>query len=399
MYVILLKRKCLPEVFISKPPKVTGKVKLSSGQTLEANKDKAEEVVAEASSENENVHDGKGSKYLHTHSAFRKVTSWLGQKPAKKASLKSRLLSVARAIGISRWILKKFGKRKRSSKPFGFRSRVAIRIVSTAGWVGRSGKAFPGAARQLGRAELSDKESSPPLVEGKGGPKMAEEVGHIDLPSGDSPLHGTSSFPCLLSLDEKNNATDAKFAIVFPRVHSMVTTKSSLSRGSGNGFSLEKLRSLSGRKSVMPVQQDCRLKCDLPGSLMDQSPQRNSEQGFLPHQEEDPIRTSDYSSEADVKEGSGVLQTAGSIVTPCVHWSQQQAQGCDPAAWLNSELLLPRLTIENLSKWAIYKDPHLANSHVMKVCKDQWEAEDITDNMLEMEFMQKQVQVLSPVLE
>ncbi|XP_059684367.1 myosin XVB [Gavia stellata] len=60
-------------------------------------------------------------------------------------------------------------------------------------------------------------------------------------------------------------------------------------------------------------------------------------------------------------------------------------------AWLNSELLLPRLTIENLSKWAIYKDPHLANSHVMKVCKDQWEAEDISDNMLEMEFMQKQV--------
>ncbi|KAM9371432.1 myosin XVB [Phaethornis superciliosus] len=79
------------------------------------------------------------------------------------------------------------------------------------------------------------------------------------------------------------------------------------------------------------------------------------------------------------------------MVTPCVHWSQQQAQGSDPAAWLNSELLLPRLTIENLSKWAIYKDPHLANSHMMKVCKDQWEAEDITDNMLEMEFMQKQV--------
>nr|XP_009503895.1 PREDICTED: unconventional myosin-XV [Phalacrocorax carbo] len=69
----------------------------------------------------------------------------------------------------------------------------------------------------------------------------------------------------------------------------------------------------------------------------------------------------------------------------------QQAQGCDPAAWLNSELLLPQPTVENLSKWAVYKDPHLANSHVMKVCKEPWEAEDITDNMLEMEFMQKQV--------
>lgn len=379
--------------------KVIGNVKLNSGQTLEAKQEKAEVVVAEAPSEEENVHGGKRSKYLHTRSTFRKVTGWLGQKPAKKASLKARLLSVARAIGISRWLLKKFGKRKRSSKPFGFRSRVAIRIVSTAGWVGRSGKAFPGTAGQLGRAELSDKESSPPLVEGKGGPKMAEEVGHIDLLSGGSPLN-ESSFPYLLSLDEeKNNATDAKFAIVFPRVHSMIKTNSSLGRDSGNGYSLEKLRSLLDRKSVMPVQHGCRFKCDLPRSLMDESSHRNSEQGFLPHREEEPIHTPDYSSEVDIKEGSGVLQTAGPLGTPRVHWSQQQAEGCDPAAWLNSELLLPRLTIENLSKWAIYKDPHLANSHVMKVCKDQWEAEDITDNMLEMEFMQNKVQVLSPVLE
>ncbi|CAM9695389.1 unnamed protein product [Bubo scandiacus] len=370
--------------------KVIGKVKLSSGQTLEAKKEKAEEVVAEATSEKENVHDGKGSKYLHTHSAFRKVTSWLGQKPAKKASLKARLLSVARAVGVSRWLLKKFGKRKRSSKPFGFRSRVAIRIVSTAAWLGRSGKAFPGAATHLGRAELSDKESSP-LVEGKGDPRMAEEVGHSDLPSGDSLLHGTSSFPYLLSLDEESNAPDAKFAIVFPRVHSMIKAKTSLSRDSGNGYSLEKLRSRSEGKSVMSVQRSCRFKSDLPRSLINQSPQRSSDQGFLPNQEEDPIRTSDCSSEVDAKESSGVLQTAGSMVTPRVHWSQPQAQECDPAAWLNSELLLPRLTIENLSKWAIYKDPHLANSHVMKVCKGQWEAEDITDNMLEMEFMQKQV--------
>ncbi|KAK4811861.1 hypothetical protein QYF61_012279 [Mycteria americana] len=62
-------------------------------------------------------------------------------------------------------------------------------------------------------------------------------------------------------------------------------------------------------------------------------------------------------------------------------------------AWLNSELLLPQITIENLSKWAIYKDPHLAHGHVTKVCKDQWEVEDITDNMLEMEFMQKQTYI------
>lgn len=372
--------------------KLIGEVKQSSGQFTKAKKEKAK-VVAEAPSEKTPVHSGEGSKHLHTHS-FRKVTSWLGHKPSKKARLKARLLSVARAIGISRWLLKKLRKKKRSSKHFGFRSRMAIRILSTAGWAGRSGKTFPGAAAQLERAEPRDKESSASLVEVKGGPKMVEEVGHVDLPPGDSPLHGTSSFPCS---DEKNSATDAKFAVVFPRVHSLVKAKNSLSRGSGNGYSLQKLKSPSQRKSVTFVQQACRFKCDIPRSLMDPS-QRSSEQGFLPHREEETIHSSDYCSEVDIKEGSSVLQTAGSLVTPSVHWSQQQGQGCDPAAWLDSELLLPRPTMENLSKWVISKDPQLASSRV-RVCKDQWEAEDVADNVLEMEFMQKEVQVLSPVLE
>ncbi|XP_040385989.1 uncharacterized protein LOC121056775 [Cygnus olor] len=449
--------------------KVTGKIKLGSRQTFEAKKEKAEEVVAEAPSEKANVRDGKGSKYLHTtHSTFRKVTTRLGQKPSKKASLKARLLSVARAIGISGWLLKKFGKRKRSSKPFWLRSRMAIRIVSTAGWVGQSDKTCSDVARQLGRGEMNDKGSSPPLAEGRGGPKTSEELGRADMPSGDSPLHGTVSFPYSLSLDEdKNNIPDAKFAVVLPRMHSVVKSKTSVPAGSGNGRSLEKLRALSERRSVMPVQQGCGFKRDLPRSLMDQSLQRNSEQcscnsemfaststrqvtstatqcrvtnllsslpqqiktpesaatshlstgqtlqphhkdahlslsskasgnyccapGFFPPQKEDPTCTTEYSREVDVKENSGGLQTVSSKAIPCVHWSQQQAQGCDPVAWLNSELLLPQITTENLSKWAIYKDPHLTSSHVVKVCKDQWEAEDITDDMLEMDFVQKQV--------
>ncbi|KAL2297686.1 hypothetical protein Nmel_016240 [Mimus melanotis] len=365
--------------------KVIGKVKQSSGQSIKAKKEKAEEVVAEAPSEIEPVHSGEGSKHLNTRSAFRKVTSWLGQKPAKKTRLKARLLSVARAIGISRWLLKKYGKKKRSSKTFGFRSRMAIRILSTAGWVGRSGRAFPGAAGQLDRAELRNKESSASLVEGKGGPEMVEEVGHVDLPPGDSSLCGSSSLPCS---DDKNSATDAKFAVVLPRVHSLVKAKNSLSRGSGNAYSLQKLKSPSERKSVTPVPQGCKFQCDLPRALLDPS-QRNNEQGFLPHREE-PAPTSDYCSEGGTKEGSGVLQAAGSMVTPAVHWAQQQGQGCDPAAWLSSQLLLPRATMENLSKWAISKDPQLASSRV-GLCKDQWEAEDVADDVLEMEFMQKQV--------
>ncbi|KAF4797358.1 unconventional myosin-XV-like protein [Turdus rufiventris] len=360
--------------------KVIGKVKQSSGQSIKAKKEKAEEAVAEAPSEPEPGHSGEGSKHLHTRSAFRKVTSWLGQKPAKKARLKARLLSVARAIGISRWLLKKFGKKKRSSKPFGFRSRMAIQILSTAGWVGGSGNAFPGAAGQLEGAELRDKGSSASLVEGKGGPEMAEELGHIDLPPGDSPLHGPSSFP---GSDEKSSATDAKFAVVLPRVHSLVKARNSLPRGSGNAYSLQKLKSPSERKSVTRVQQGCRFQCDLPKSLMDPS-QTHSEQG-----EEEPAPTSHHCSEAGAKEGPGVPQAAGPVVTAGVHWSQQQGQGCDPAAWLSSQLLLPRATMEKLSKWAMSKEPQLAS----RLCRNHWEAEDFADDVLEMEFMQKQVYV------
>ncbi|OPJ88596.1 hypothetical protein AV530_003107 [Patagioenas fasciata monilis] len=237
-----------------------------------------------------------------------------------------------------------------------------------------------------GRTEIAEQGTLSQTLEAK---KEKAEEAVVEAPSEKENVHdGKGS-----NLDEENNtATDAKFAIVFPRVHSMVKTKSSLSRGSGNGYSLEKLTSPSDRKSVMPVQQGYRLKCDLPRPLMDQIPQRNSEQLF-PHREEDPKCTADYSAEVDVRENSGVLQTAGSRVTPCVRRSRQQARGCDPAAWLNSELLLPRLTVENLSKWAIYKDPHLTNSPVMKVCKDPWEAEDTTDNMPEMELRQKQTYI------
>nr|XP_041575872.1 myosin XVB [Taeniopygia guttata] len=49
-------------------------------------------------------------------------------------------------------------------------------------------------------------------------------------------------------------------------------------------------------------------------------------------------------------------------------------------------------TKDNLSKWTISKEPQLASSCV-RVCKEQWEADDIADNVLEMEFMQKQTYI------
>ncbi|XP_058708652.1 unconventional myosin-XV-like [Poecile atricapillus] len=63
---------------------------------------------------------------------------------------------------------------------------------------------------------------------------------------------------------------------------------------------------------------------------------------------------------------------------------------CEQEKKVNDEGRQP--TIENLSKWAISKEPQLTSSRV-RVCKDQWEAEDVADNMLEMEFMQEQTYI------
>lgn len=75
-----------------------------------------------------------------------------------------------------------------------------------------------------------------------------------------------------------------------------------------------------------------------------------------------------------------------------VHWTQHQPFTCDPTAWLNSETLLPRFTIENLSKWTLYKEQDLAKSpRSKKALQGRWEAEDVTEDVLEMDMMQKQV--------
>lgn len=110
-----------------------GNVKASSGQNLEQKKRKQKKWLQRHLLKKKMCMVGKDPSTCTPVLLLEKVTSWLGQKPAKKASLKARLLSVTCAIGISGWLLKKFGKRKRSSKPFGFRSRVAIQIGSTAG--------------------------------------------------------------------------------------------------------------------------------------------------------------------------------------------------------------------------------------------------------------------------
>lgn len=88
------------------------------------------------------------------------------------------------------------------------------------------------------------------------------------------------------------------------------------------------------------------------------------------------------------------IQRSASEAVDQVHWTQQQPLRCDPAAWLNSETLLPRLTVENLSKWTLYSEQNLAKSPRATALRERWEAEDVTEDILEMDLAQKQVSVL-----
>ncbi|XP_043353462.1 DNA ligase 1-like [Dermochelys coriacea] len=448
--------------------KVIGNVKHASCQTLSV---REEIVVEEAPTEKEQVLKQKGIQSLHTLSAFRKVTSWLSQKPPKKASLKDRFLRAMRAVGISGWLLKKFGKR--SSKPSGFRRRMAIRIVSTTGLINKQGGASPGPMGEQRKRELSSKSSSQPLLEwNHPHTKVAEELEEAHLASCDSPRNETNSSLQLLNLDgpakEKNIITDAKFAIVFPRVHHMVKTRGV---SSGNSESQPQSTDVSSRKAVISVHPGCKFKYDLskeqtcqrisqglphndeidpsmPGDPSQakclathyrvtrllssssqgikmpegkdvsksqflakgqrgQSPYQATkpalfpeaavnyryEQGFLPQEEgegSEDLMASYFEGDVD-KEAANLIQHAGSEAPAQMHWTQRRTLECDPTAWLNSEMLLPRLTIENLSKWAMYKDQDLVKTHRPKTLGERWEAEDVTEDILEMDVTWKQV--------
>ncbi|XP_074871117.1 myosin XVB [Carettochelys insculpta] len=449
--------------------KVNGKLKEASCQTLAVRDEVAEDkVVGEAPSERECVLKPKGFQSLHTLSAFSKVTSWLSQKPPKRASLKDRFLSVIRAVGISGWLLKKFEKRSR--KPFGFR-RMAVRVASTTGRINRQGRSSPGPGGEQRKRMLSSKSSSQPLLEwDETEAEVAEEQEEAQLASCDSPVNDPSSSPPLLNLDgaaKETKVPDAKFAIVFPRIHHMVKSRGVFS---GNSESQPGLVDVPRGKAVMPVQLGCKFRHDLPKDqtchrigpglscsdkvdlsmagdssqakciaaqyrvtrLLTSSSQviktsegkgvpksqlltkgkreQSAHQATKPFLYPDMVESYQYEQGLQAQEGEGsedlvesffdgevdkqaanFIQHAGSEATAQVHWTQRRTLGCDPMAWLNSERLLPRLTIENLSKWSMYKDQDLVKTHRPETLRERWEAEEFSEDIIGMDMAWKQV--------
>lgn len=204
--------------------KKIGKVKKISHQTL----GRKEEIAWEQTTgEKQLIFKPPRHKSLQSFSAFKKVTHWLSQKPHTKASLKHRFLKVVRAIGISGWFSKRFGKRMRSSKPYGFRRRTAIRIVNLVEMAKKCNKT---SIRQHRRKDLDINEyscSSSNCDQISNEETLIEKDEQEGRTSND--LFKEAIFSRMksneLSEEEKNHITDNKFAIVFPQVHQLVNSK------------------------------------------------------------------------------------------------------------------------------------------------------------------------------
>ncbi|KAJ1130109.1 hypothetical protein NDU88_008465 [Pleurodeles waltl] len=447
-----------------KMKKVIVKVKMASPKKAEVRKVEDEEITVEFPTERIPKVTQKGSNALNSISAFRRVTGWFKQRPGKKVNLKRRFASAARAIGITEWLIRKFTKKKKRGMPAGFRRRMAMRIVNTAGLVNRLSRPSPSGAGELrgisGNKDRGTGES----------PEATEELeADLNLHSTQCRESQVKNSDGFVETEEKANTADAKYAIVFPRVHNLVTSKkvpSERNEMHQKHFS----KAFAARKAVMSVQpgykskslmaQNSR-KVPLEHSFETEGPDpslnilherqpvsapyklsrlgnvspevgnplvgkrasksnssilkeerllqsQNPHPAFSPVQnglvrvQNRPPQQEEESAEEDVgsyfeedadEEATDVLQQDFYETTAHVHWAQSHGMRCDPTTWLNSETLLPRRTVENLSKWTMYHDHDFNQPHRSKVSQERWEAEDVMEGILEMNLTHQQVHV------
>ncbi|XP_069050572.1 unconventional myosin-XVB isoform X2 [Lepisosteus oculatus] len=386
---------------------------------------------------------------------LRRVSGWIHRKIPKSFNLRAKLASVSRAIGISGWLSARAKKKNcSSSKQSRFRRRVAIRLASTASLAGK-------------RIHIQGPKSEPGPEEvestGKTGSQRREDLTGDCEDSSDSPADDPNSPPppseSLSEPEEKASPGDAKYAIVFPRVHKIIKSKGA----SPTASTIEEpLRTppKPGARLVLPVQPDLTLlksckksfktgdptrqsnvenigereqvrerntglrgrKVETKDAYMSKEERRPSQfkvaklmsskpssggefklrqrgtegnrekmAGFCDNEdaEKEVLLSSYYEEEADQEVaqlmGEGIYQSSMEV-----HWAQSRSLRCNPEDWLRAETLLPHPTVENLSKWAMYKD---AEPPQPPASGSTWESEDAAENLLESRLSSTQVPV------
>ncbi|XP_041077515.1 unconventional myosin-XV-like [Polyodon spathula] len=158
---------------------------------------------------------------------LRRVTGWLHRKMPKNLNLRAKLVAVGRAIGFSGWLAKRLQKKNRQRR---FRRRMAIRIASTAGLANKQDRMAGGKGESIVEgisvAEDTQDKGRSSKLQVESSEELQED--HEDMESDDSPVEelNTSSpqanSESFSEPEEKATSSDAKYAIVFPRVHRLV---------------------------------------------------------------------------------------------------------------------------------------------------------------------------------
>ncbi|XP_069807987.1 unconventional myosin-XVB-like [Dendropsophus ebraccatus] len=260
-------------------------------------------------------------------------------------------------------------------------------------------------------------------------------------PSHENKIDSASKMKKLCESSEAEDASgtvDAKYAIVFPRIHHLAKTikispaaqRSTCNTGQRLVVSVQPATSSRNSKitltetknsiqnrpenrpryrplQILESRSLSRQQLDpneepqvLLGSSKNKVRKENEEQSDDQNQTAPAAETALNNSEVgssfvdSTQDGDEEVEQSSSYeATTHVHWAQNVPGRNDPTGWLSSETLLPRLTIENLSKWTIYQEvPHTKSTQPMQQPRERWEAEDSTEDMLQMAMKKKQVQ-------
>ncbi|XP_038632473.1 uncharacterized protein LOC119952915 [Scyliorhinus canicula] len=418
--------------------KVVGKVKLASIRKRKTRTLKAEgnTTVADV------IQPEPGSPRIEGKSnqpfaVIRRVTGWLCRQIPKMLKSRSKLVTVTKVIGTTEWLSKTLSVRRKNKhgKPGGFRRCMAIRFASTAGQVSQKGitnrdlkVGGEGACRLLvvNNTTPSSMDDAEVIA-----PDDIELVPEMEG-NGQNKHHQSEdqSEP-----EEKFNSSDAKYAIVLPRVHRLVKSKATVLAscrserargGTSQPYNVavsaqpeylymdvgksqkrhsDKLHTLgvitqsnSERKtSKQPKDASLWKAKNIPHSkdgvtsprLVNKLLRKDPEKRKITLPDHNPpvsshLRT-DPQQQITRAQGTEYFQDMNEI-----HWAQRGHFSDEHLTWLDSETLLPHLTVENLSKWTMYKEQDITRTPRRA---GVWESEDTVEDILEKEFKYKQVPI------
>ncbi|GCB73602.1 hypothetical protein scyTo_0002682 [Scyliorhinus torazame] len=419
--------------------KVVGKVKLASirkrkTRTLKAEGNTTMADVIQPEPGNPRIEGNSNQRFA----AIRRVTGWICRQIPKILKSRSKLVTVTKVIGTTEWLSKTLSVRRKNKhgKPGGFRRRMAIRFVSTAGQVSQKGitnrdlkVGGEGACRLLvvNNTTPSSMDDAEVIA-----PDDIELVPEMEA-NGQNKHHQSEDQS---EAEEKFNSSDAKYAIVLPRVHRLVKSKATVlascrseracggtsqpynvavsaqpdyfymdvvgksqSRHSDKLHTLGDItRSNSERKTSKQPKGAWIWKAkNIPHSkdrvtsprLVNKLLRKDQEKRKITLPDHNPplpshLRT-DPQQQIARAQGTEYFQEMNEI-----HWAQRGHFNDEHLTWLDSETLLPRLTIENLSKWTMYKEQDITRTSRRA---GVWESEDTVEDILEEEFKYKQVPI------